>query len=381
MDATPMLDEVVARLEAHEAEGARLRAEVAALRSSAPPPEHVGGRAGGAPDDGSATTSRPRREVDRRRLLRGAAAAAGVAVVGGAIAVGPAAPAAAATVVGSGNPGVRGDGIGGDGVQGNTNQAGSSGVYGNSSTVGAVGITGRHLSGGTAIEGIVSGSGTTPSVGVRGLAPGYGVIGHSTVPGDSIGVYGYSAGVGGGFIGTVANLLLPANAAAAPPPSQTTSHTQGMVLTDKDGALWYCAASGAPGTWREVAGPTTAGSLHLLASTTRVYDSRPDKQPLTVVKGQLSNGEDRTISCATWLPVRTTGVLVNVTVTETSPAGWLAAYPGPTWPGNSSINWAAENTTIANGATVLLASDRSFEVKCSAGSYTHVVVDLIGYYR
>ena len=381
MDTTPMLDEVVARLEAHEREAACLRVEAAALRSAATPPGRSGRSTDDGPERGDATPQRRHRGVDRRRLLRGAAAAAGVAVVGGAMAVGPATPASAATLVGSGNPGVRGDGIGGDGVQGNTNQAGASGVYGNSSTAGAVGITGRHFAGGTAIEGIATGSPTGSSIGIRGQGPTYGVIGQSTYPGDSVGVYGTGAGIGGAFGGTMANLFLPATAGASPPPSQTSAAGRGWMLADKDGALWYCTASGAPGTWREIAGATSAGSLHLLPDPARVYDSRPGKPPLGVVKGQLSNGEERTIDCAVAAPVGTTGVLVNLTVTETSPSGWLAAYPGPFWPGTSSINWAMANATIANGTTVATVSGRTFKLKCSAGSYTHVVVDLIGYYR
>lgn len=220
MDTTPMLDEVAARLEAHEREAARLRVEVAALRSSATPPGRAGRRPTTGPSTGDTTPPRRHRGVDRRRLLHGAAAAAGVAVVG-AMAVGPATPAGAATLVGSGNPGVRGDGIGGDGVQGNTNQAGASGVYGNSSTAGAVGITGRHFAGGTTIEGIATGSPTGSSIGIRGQGPTYGVIGQSTYPGDSVGVYGTGAGIGGAFGGTMANLFLPATAGASPPPSQT----------------------------------------------------------------------------------------------------------------------------------------------------------------
>lgn len=387
-DTRSILAEMAARLEAQEAETSRLRAELAALHDQHHGHHghdgHVGYDPGVAPvavepavADGCRADDRPTDEVDRRHLLR--RAGAGAAVVAGALALAPASPAAASTLTGSGNPGVRGDGLGGDGVQGNTNQAGASGVYGNTSTAGAVGITGRHFGGGTAIEGVVAGV-SAASIGVRGVAPVYGLHGQGTQPGDSVGVYGHGGGVGGAFSGGFANVLLfPLN--VGPPPSQTTAHAQGMALVDKDGALWFCTASGTPGTWREVAGPASAGSFHLLSSPSRVYDSRPGKPPLGVPKGQLSNGEERSIDCAAAVPVGTTGVVVNLTVTETSPSGWLAAYPGPFWPGTSSINWAAENTTIANGTTVATVSGRTFKLKCSSGSWTHAVVDVIGFYR
>ena len=123
MDTTPMLDEVVARLEAHEREAARLRVEVAALQSSATPPGRADRSTDDGPERGDATPQRRHRGVDRRRLLRGTAAAAGVAVGGGAMAVGPATPAGPPTLVGSGNPGIRGERFGSPGVHGNPNKA------------------------------------------------------------------------------------------------------------------------------------------------------------------------------------------------------------------------------------------------------------------
>ena len=45
------------------------------------------------------------------------------------------------------------------------------------------------------------------------------------------------------------------------------------------------------------------------------------------------------------------GAVLNVALTLTEGAsGWVAAFPANiTWPGNSSVNWAAPNPTIANG--------------------------------
>ncbi|MEZ5143845.1 MAG: hypothetical protein R2726_15200 [Acidimicrobiales bacterium] len=393
---TPELATLERRLAAQECELAELRREVRQLRRapSAPTPGDTDLAAGETtaaalahPDEhagvaGHAGVGEPCL-VDRRGLLRRAGMAAGAAVAGTALVTGTAEPAEAATLIGSGNPGVRGDGIGGDGVVGNTDQPGASGVYGNTSTTGAVGITARHLAGGVALEAIASG--TVYGTGVVGRGSEAGVYGIAMGSGEGFGVVGVGR-VGGTFNGDAANAALP-RTSLDPPPTLTSAGSSGMLINDKDGALWFCATNGVPGTWRELAGPTSAGSLHILPASTRIYDSRPGEAPLNVTKGLLVSGAERIVSClqgtaAGVVPIGTTGILVNITVTSTSAAGWVSAYKtGLMWPGTSTINWSSAGTTIANSAVVALSSLYQLTLKVSPGSSTHVIVDAIGYYR
>jgi hypothetical protein len=398
------LDELLARLEHQEQhlrdqdrDLAALRAEMARLRAPADTPTpgevavlerdgHATPPTGGRLDESDPTPGDLEAGspgvVGRRHLLRAGAAAAGVAVAGTTL-LASGDPAEAATVIGSGNPGVRGDGLGGDGVAGNTNQPGASGVYGNTATAGAVGITGRHLADGTAIEGISTG--TLTGIGVMGRGALAGIYGIANGVSEAVGVVGNGT-IGGLFEGDAANLLIT-RTTLNPPPTLTSFNTPGFLVNDKDGALWFCAIAGTPGTWREVAGPTSAGSFHLLPASARIYDSRPGEAPLGVTKGLLANGAERSVLClqgtgAGVVPLGTTGIAVNVTVTSTSAAGWVSVFrAGIAWPGTSTINWAAPNTTIANSTVVALSSLYQFTLKVSPGSSTHVIVDALGYYR
>ncbi|MEZ5136124.1 MAG: hypothetical protein R2699_13980 [Acidimicrobiales bacterium] len=60
-----------------------------------------------------------------------------------------------------------------------------------------------------------------------------------------------------------------------------------------------------------------------------------------MTKGQLANGGTRAVDCklSSAVPAGAAAALVNLTVTNTSSAGFLGLYKnGINWPGNSSIN-------------------------------------------
>ncbi|MGD9794375.1 MAG: serine protease [Acidimicrobiia bacterium] len=79
------------------------------------------------------------------------------------------------------------------------------------------------------------------------------------------------------------------------------------------------------------------------------------------------------------VPVGASAVVVNLTATGTSEAGFLTAYPaGGTAPNASSVNFA-RGATSANLALVKLGSDGGMSIFNSAGT-THVVVDVMGWY-
>ena len=74
----------------------------------------------------------------------------------------------------------------------------------------------------------------------------------------------------------------------------TTFHRVGDIYHE-NGTFQACIAQGTPGTLRMLAGPNTAGSLHVLASTVRIYDSRPNNSPFVGIKTPLAPTEERVV--------------------------------------------------------------------------------------
>ena len=98
----------------------------------------------------------------------------------------------------------------------------------------------------------------------------------------------------------------------------------------------------------------------------------------------LTGGSQRTIDTknnSSGVPTGATAVLVNLTVTNTSPAGYLALYSNALahWPGTSTINWDHPNQSIANSAIV--AVDANAQLKAYANTNTDLLIDVIGYYQ
>lgn len=166
--------------------------------------------------------------------------------------------------------------------------------------------------------------------------------------------------------------------AVGPEPSQATPGP-GILVYTAGHNLWF-GASGQTGSWMHLAGPDTAGSLHLLATAARVYDSRPGYPPLTVTKGRFVSGEQRVIT-ATGVPSGARALLVTATATNTNPGGFFALFRnGTTWSGTSSINWGVANTTI--GTTTVVGCDTAarFVARMEGAGGADLVVDVIGYY-
>jgi len=99
----------------------------------------------------------------------------------------------------------------------------------------------------------------------------------------------------------------------------------------------------------------------------RVLDTR-------LTGGKLGPDEERVIALG--LPAMVRGAVINLTVTETEGAGYVAVFPAyANYAGTSSINWSAGGQNIANG--VITAVDESGQVKIRGGvNRTHVVIDL-----
>ncbi len=349
-------------LAALRAEMAALRAEVAALR-----------------EELDARPSWSRRAV----LGAGAAAAAVVATLG------PVRPAAAVT---------------GAFEFGTDNDAGTSATTLTSSAINgtlrarntnaAVGVYGEATGAGDGVQGISLGGGrgvygySTSGVSVYGEATGAGSGVRGTAGAGGIGVHGTggSCGVLAQGSGSVAARFVSAGASGPPTGG---SNSIGMVSAPADGSLWVCVEAGTPGVWRQVASKAAAGAF-VPITPARVFDSRY----LTPV-GPLASGANRTVSVATAylpdsttvaignvVPAGSTAVAVNLTITDTTGAGYLFLAPGnATAVTASSINWTAPGTTVANALVVPLDTARQLKAFAGGGGSAHFLLDVSGYYR
>ena len=223
-----------------------------------------------------------------------------------------------------------------------------------------------------------------------GVGTAHGVLGYASSSTTGSAVYGRSEATG---MGTSAGVraastrgpsvqLVPV-ATGAP---TTGTWTIGAIQPDTTGRLFYCIASGTPGTWREISLP----GLHII-SPVRVYDSRlPAPTP-----GKLSTGTSRVVSIKDSrdpntgavlvpdiVPAGATAVIGNLTITKTvGSGGFLSVVPGDaTVSSGSSINWFGPNQDLANSLTAKLDATRQVKVFCGGDSATDFVIDVTGYY-
>jgi len=330
-------------------------------------------------------------------------------------------------------------GTGGAAVAGHTTGgAGAPGVYGTTTNGNGVGVRGRNTSAATfedfpiGVEGsidIAEGYGvrgvctdTTGSfaVGVSGYVAhptGLGVLGEAiSTSGAATGVRGMAnsplgtgvagrnmAGTGGvgvkaevqnssTGIGIVSSARLSQLKLTSPdpieyplpPPTAGVARTAGEIVFDVDANLWVCVAPGNPGTWRKLAGLGTGGAFHPLPTPTRVYDSRPNTQPAIGSKTQLAANTARAIDCtanSSGVPAGALGVLATLLVVNSTAATgnmtlWADGAPAPA---TNNVLW----TNAGERASVLTYTSLSAAGKCQvrANQKTHVVLDIVGYYR
>ncbi len=117
-----------------------------------------------------------------------------------------------------------------------------------------------------------------------------------------------------------------------------------------------------------------APSAYTSVAPVRLLDTRTSGGPLGA-----RGSRNLTIAGINGVPAGATAVVLNVTVTNTTGAGYLTAYPtGAVQPLASNLNWVP-GLTVANLDTVQLGTGGAVTFYNSAGS-TDVVVDLEGYY-
>ena len=124
--------------------------------------------------------------------------------------------------------------------------------------------------------------------------------------------------------------------------------------------------------------PGSASAFHG-TEPTRVVDTRTG---LGTAAGPLAAGADRTIRLAGLGGVPATGVtavVANLTVTDTTAASHLTAWPtDQPRPHASNLNWPAGDTR-ANLAVLPLSPSGDITVTNNAGT-THLLIDVVGWY-
>ena len=115
--------------------------------------------------------------------------------------------------------------------------------------------------------------------------------------------------------------------------------------------------------------PPPPGAFVAVSPITRVLDTR-------TTGGKLQPDEERIVDLGVQGPVN--AAIINLTVTETEGAGFVAVFPADVaYPGNSSINWSASDQNVANG--VITSVDSTGKVTIRGGvNPTHVVIDVQG---
>ena len=180
--------------------------------------------------------------------------------------------------------------------------------------------------------------------------------------------------------------------AATAPASPDLSSRRG-VLKLAGAALAGAAAAGAVATSITGSAPAAASappSFHPITPT-RVYDSRsPTPAPGPLAGGlnrlvSVADGRDLisgAVSTADVVPIGTTAIACNVTVSNTVGAGFLTVNPG----GNvviaaSTINWFGPGQILANGVIVTISADRNVTVIAGGGGQTDFILDVTGYFQ
>lgn len=160
--------------------------------------------------------------------------------------------------------------------------------------------------------------------------------------------------------------------------------------------------AGSPQSWQDVRSVRDLGSVEPTASRAsevqalvtgaafnaiapyRCFDSRQFPLPIPSGGGSIV-GPWLDSTGAVRIPIDAPAVTYNITVTETTGAGFVALYPfGTEFPGVSSVNWSGNGVTVANNGTVRTGEGfgigRHIRALVAGGGSTHVILDITGYY-
>lgn len=124
------------------------------------------------------------------------------------------------------------------------------------------------------------------------------------------------------------------------------------------------------------------GLLVVHRTPVRVADTRTDSFP----GRKLQSGDDAAFSVGAGLgeDAFASSVFLNVTITETEGAGFLAVRGEDSSgleppPRHSNINWFSNGVTLANLVLSTVGSENSVAILCGGNGKTHIVLDVLGY--
>ena len=142
--------------------------------------------------------------------------------------------------------------------------------------------------------------------------------------------------------------------------------------------------SATDGGWRKIAGPNTAGQLHMLPSPVRLpHDSRPGLAPTAVgPKVPTVSNAVRildTTANTSGVPANVwAGAHLNLTITGPQAPGFASAWATGAFPGTSSINFVAGQSIAV---TTVVGCGPAATIQVLANTATDFLVDMIGYYQ
>jgi hypothetical protein len=176
---------------------------------------------------------------------------------------------------------------------------------------------------------------------------------------------------------------------------KTGIYALGDIVRDAVGNMFVCVLAGtdSAASWRKIAGPSTAGQLHLLPSPLRAYDSRPGYSAAVGGDGIISAANERVVTLSSGynssaganqaaVPAGALAAYVSLSVTSTQGTiGWLGLFAnGQTYPGTANLTWFGPGQTLS--VTTLTSVDPLGKMKVYCGlNSTHFIVDVIGYTR
>ncbi len=154
-------------------------------------------------------------------------------------------------------------------------------------------------------------------------------------------------------------------------------------------AMFLCTADGNPGTWRRVVAQhpdyaNAGGSINLLARPIRVVDTRPTSTaplknggnrlaPTTSTSFQITGTTVSGVS----VPAGATGILANITATDTLGSGFFSVFASGLSPtGTSTVNYT--DVSIANFFMSALSTSGALTVRCGSNA-AHCIIDVMGF--
>ena len=146
-----------------------------------------------------------------------------------------------------------------------------------------------------------------------------------------------------------------------------------VLVKPTEGTVSFKVNGGPTDLVVDVAGYTPAGSAFTAIDPSRIADSRT---ATGLKKGPITGAVDVTMPAT--VPAGTTAVLLNVTATDATAPGYVAAYPtGQPQPATSNVNYD-KGVTGANLVLVPVGANNSVTLFVG-GAGANLVVDISGY--